>query len=31
MKNGKVIETGNYEELIKMNGYFAELAKRQNV
>jgi ABC-type bacteriocin/lantibiotic exporter with double-glycine peptidase domain len=31
MKDGKVIETGNYESLMKQNGYFAQLAKRQNV
>lgn len=31
MKDGKVIETGTYDELIAQNGYFAELAKRQNV
>jgi len=31
MKDGKVIETGTYDELMQLNGYFAELAKRQNV
>ena len=31
MKDGQVIETGNYEELMAQNGYFAELARRQNV
>ena len=31
MKDGEVIESGNYDELMAQNGYFAELAKRQNV
>ena len=31
MKDGEVIECGNYEELMKQNGYFAILAKRQNL
>lgn len=31
MKDGRVIETGTYDELMQMKGYFAELAKRQNV
>jgi len=26
---GQVVESGNYEELMAQNGYFAELAKRQ--
>jgi len=29
MDNGKIIETGAYEELMGMNGVFAELARRQ--
>ena len=29
MKDGEVIETGNYEELMKLDGYFAQLARRQ--
>ena len=29
MKDGKVVEEGSYEQLMKMNGWFAELAKRQ--
>lgn len=31
MKDGQVIEVGTYDELMEMNGYFAELARRQNV
>ncbi len=31
MKDGEVIETGNYDELMEKDGYFAQLAKRQNV
>ena len=31
MKDGEVIESGNYRELMEQNGYFAQLAKRQNV
>ena len=31
IKDGEVIECGNYEELMKQNGYFAILAKRQNL
>lgn len=31
MKDGEVIETGNYDELMAQNGYFAQLARRQNV
>lgn len=29
MDEGKIIEQGNYDELMKMDGYFAKLAKRQ--
>ena len=29
MKDGKVIESGNFESLMAENGYFAQLAKRQ--
>ncbi len=29
MDNGKIIEEGNYEELINANGYFAKLVARQ--
>jgi ATP-binding cassette subfamily C protein len=29
MKDGKVIESGNYDSLMAENGYFAQLAKRQ--
>lgn len=28
---GKVIETGNYQSLMALNGYFAELSKRQQL
>ena len=31
MKDGKVIESGNYQSLMAEDGYFAQLAKRQNV
>ena len=31
MKVGQVIECGKYDELIKQNGYFATLAKRQSL
>ena len=31
MKDGQVIECGKYDELIKQNGYFAMLAKRQSL
>lgn len=31
MKDGAVVEQGNYDELMRQNGYFAQLAKRQNV
>ena len=31
MKDGQVIECGKYDELIKQNGYFATLAKRQSL
>lgn len=29
MDEGKIIEQGNYDELMEMDGYFAKLAKRQ--
>lgn len=29
MKDGEIIESGNYNQLMKKNGWFAELAKRQ--
>ncbi len=31
LEGGKIIEDGTYEELIKQDGYFAELVKRQQV
>ncbi len=31
MKDGEVIETGKYDELMQQNGYFAQLARRQEV
>ncbi|MER2492649.1 NHLP bacteriocin export ABC transporter permease/ATPase subunit [Catenovulum sediminis] len=31
MHKGKIVEDGTYDELISLNGYFAELAKRQKV
>ena len=31
MKDGQVVEQGKYEELMKMDGYFALLAKRQSL
>ena len=31
MDNGAIIEEGNYEELIRKNGYFAELVARQRL
>jgi ABC-type bacteriocin/lantibiotic exporter with double-glycine peptidase domain len=31
MREGKVVETGTYDSLMKEDGYFAQLAKRQNV
>ncbi len=31
LDQGKIIEEGNYEQLIEKNGYFAELVKRQRV
>ncbi len=31
MKDGQVVECGNYKELVAQGGYFAQLAKRQNV
>ena len=27
--NGRIIESGTYEELIKKNGFFADLVRRQ--
>jgi ABC-type multidrug transport system fused ATPase/permease subunit len=29
MEGGKIIEMGNYDELMKLDGLFAALAKRQ--
>ena len=29
MKDGKIIETGNHDELIKQNGFYAELYNSQ--
>lgn len=31
MKEGEIIETGTYDELMARDGYFAELSRRQNV
>lgn len=31
LKDGKIIEDGNYESLIANNGYFAELIERQRL
>ncbi|MBQ1508137.1 MAG: ATP-binding cassette domain-containing protein, partial [Erysipelotrichaceae bacterium] len=31
LENGKIIEEGNYEELVKKNGFFAELVERQRL
>ena len=31
MDAGKIVEEGNYESLIKQNGYFADLVKRQQL
>ncbi len=31
LDGGKIIEDGNYEELIARDGYFAELVKRQRL
>lgn len=31
LKDGKIVEDGNYEELIGKNGYFAELVENQRV
>ena len=31
LDGGKVIEEGNYDELIEQNGYFAELVERQRL
>ena len=31
MDGGKIIEDGKYDELMKKNGFFAELVKRQQV
>jgi ABC-type bacteriocin/lantibiotic exporter with double-glycine peptidase domain len=31
LEKGKIIEDGNYEELIKNNGFFAELVQRQRL
>ena len=29
IKNGNIVEQGTYEKLIKNNGYFSELVRRQ--
>ncbi len=31
LDNGTIIEQGNYDELIKLNGFFADLVKRQQI
>jgi len=31
LKQGEVVETGNYEQLMSLNGVFADLARRQQV
>lgn len=31
LDNGKIIEDGNYEELVSQNGFFAELVRRQQI
>lgn len=31
LDNGKIIEDGNYEELVLKNGFFAELVRRQQI
>lgn len=31
MDHGAIIESGNYDELIRRNGYFAELVDRQRL
>ncbi|MCR4822614.1 MAG: NHLP bacteriocin export ABC transporter permease/ATPase subunit [Treponema sp.] len=31
MKDGRVVESGNYQQLMEKDGYFAQLARRQNV
>ncbi len=31
MDHGAIIEEGNYDELIRKNGYFAELVDRQRL
>lgn len=31
LDNGRIVEDGNYESLMKKNGFFAELVKRQQV
>ncbi len=31
LQHGQLLESGNYNELMKQNGFFAELARRQNV
>lgn len=31
LDKGKIIEDGKYEDLIKQNGFFAELVERQRV
>ena len=31
LKEGRIVESGSYEELMKLDGYFAQLASRQQV
>ena len=31
LDKGKIIEDGNYEELVSQNGFFAELVRRQQI
>ena len=31
LDKGKIVEDGTYEELLKRNGFFSELVKRQRV
>ena len=31
LDRGKIVEDGNYEELVSQNGFFAELVRRQQI
>ena len=31
LEGGKIVEDGNYEQLIEKNGYFADLVERQRL